>query len=129
MKVVFLCYLTEYYPADDFQTYGWDEWWPLEDYNPMNDPSTRLEPGIERKEDGSIHGFDIIAEISDDWKDGIPEGREDEYSDESQEALWEGVKAVFPPNGAGVKITQETLEDYATRFLQIYEDAKKEAEE
>ena len=92
----------------------------------MNDPSSRLEPGIERKEDGSIHGFDIIAEISDDWKDGIPEGREDEYADETQEALWEGVrKALFPPNG-GVKINQETLEDYATRFLQIYEDAKKE---
>ena len=118
MKVVFLCYLGHYGEPDEHMLYEWDSWMTLEDY-----PFDRQNPGIERKDDGSIYGFDIIAEISDDWKDGIPEGREDEYSEDVHPALWEGIKAVFPPYGESVKITQETCEDYATRFPQIYADA------
>ena len=131
MKVVFLCYLGHYGEPDEHILYEWDSWMTKEDYespfHPGN-PQDAKEPGIERKDDGSIYGFDIIAEISDDWKDGIPEGREDEYSDDVHPALWQGIKAVFPPHGESVKITQETCEDYAKRFPQIYEDAKKEVE-
>ena len=125
MKVVFLCYFNDF--AAESLTYSgpyyeWDSWFSLEDYTPM------AEPGIEREDDGSIYGFDIIAEISDDWKDGIPEGRSDEYSNDVHSALWEGIRAVFPHDGEGVIFTQETLEDYAKRFPQIYKDAKKEVE-
>ena len=124
MKVVFLCYLHEY--RENEWSYCWDEWMTQEGYecpfHPGN-PQEAKEPGIERDDDGLIEYFDIIAEISDEWKDGIIEGREDEYGDETQEALWKGVRAVFPPDRLGVKITQETLEDYAKRFPQIYADA------
>ena len=121
MKVVFLCYFSDFAAESlsyDGPYYEWDSWFSFEDYTPM----------AEREDDGSIYGFDIITEISDDWKDDIPEGREDEYAEETQEALWEGIRAVFPHDGEGVIFTQGTLEDYATRFLQIYEDAKKEVE-
>ena len=120
MKVVFLCYFGNYGrpDEDDVGHYEWDSWFMLEDY-----PYNEQNPGIERGDDNSILGFDIIADISDEWKDGIPNGREDAYSADVHPALWKGIKAVFPPNGAGVVINQETLEDYATRFPQIYADA------
>ena len=129
MKVVFLCYFNDF--AAESLTYSgpyyeWDAWMTQEDYeckfHPGN-PQDAKEPGIDREDDGSIYGFDIIAEISDDWKDEIPEGREDEYSDDVHPALWEGIRAVFPHDGEGVIFTQETLEDYSKRFPQIYADA------
>ena len=120
MKVVFPCYLGDRGDGD----YEWDAWFMLEDYQLNNQ-----NPGIEREDDGSIFGFDIIADISDEWKDGVEyPDRVDEYSEDVHSALWKAIKAVFPPHGQSVKITQETCEDYAKRFPQIYADAKKEVE-